>query len=469
MPASRVLVAAFVALIAALVTAAAAGAKTYEVNKRSDHAPNGCKKKDCTLREAVLAANARSGPDRIVLPKNKTYNLSIENTLPVGEDEAAEGDLDVTDTLRVNHSGKGRAKVDANGIDRVFDLLDGGSTTFKRIVIRGGNDPDAGDGGGGGIQVDQADLVLRRSSVSGNHADGNYGGGIELNGDENASFTMARSALSGNSSDSDSGALEAGDGPVVIQRSKVIGNTSGGTAGGLYLDMSEASRIVNSTISGNRGNSAGGIGGYGPLTIENSTIANNRALTGGAGGVDINNGGSSFVLRNSTFAGNSADGDGGGLLIGGVMGLQANALTIVRNSSEDGGGVFNDTDSPVEFQNTLIALNQAAGVGEDCANSPGAGDEFDSLGHNLLSELDTDSCEGFDATGDFVNSNPKLGKLKNNGGSTQTVALKKGSPAINKAAKSAPNKDQRGERRGKKPDIGAYERVKKKKNKKGRR
>jgi CSLREA domain-containing protein len=469
MSASRVVVAAFVALIAALVTAATAAAKTYEVNKRSDHAPNACKKKDCTLREAVLAANARDGSDRILLPQRKTYNLAIANTLPVGEDEAAEGDLDIGDPLRVSHPGKGRAKVDANGIDRVFDLLDGGSTTFKRIVIRGGNDPDAGDGGGGGIQVDQADLVLRRSSVSQNHADGSYGGGIELNGDENADFTMVRSALSGNSSVSDSGALEAGNGPIVIERSKVIGNTSGGTAGGLYLDMNETSRIVNSTISGNRGNSAGGLGAYGPLTIENSTIANNRALTGGAGGVDIDDSDSTFVLRNSTFAGNSAENNGGGLVIGGVIQVQANALTIVRNSSEDGGGVFNDTSDPVEFENTLIGLNQADGVGEDCANGGAAGYEFDSLGHNLLSELDTDSCEGFDATGDFVNSNPKLGKLKNNGGPTQTVALKKGSPAINKADKqSAPNKDQRGVKRGKKPDIGAYERVKKKK-KRGRR
>ena len=459
MSASRVAAAAFVALFAALLTAASAGAKTYEVNKRSDHAPNGCKKKDCTLREAVIAANARAGADRIVLPKNKTYNLSIENTLPVGEDEAAEGDLDVSDRLTVSHPGKGRAKVDANGIDRVFELLDGGSTTFKRVVIRGGNDPDAGDGGGGGIQVGQADLVLRRSSVSGNHADGSFGGGIELNGDENASFTMVRSAVSGNSSDSDSGAVEAGGGPVVVKRSKVIGNTSGGTAGGLYLDTQEPNRIVNSTISGNRADTAGAIGGYGPLTIENSTIANNRALTGGAGGVDIDASDDSFVLRSSTFAGNSADGDGGGLLINAVDRLQANALTIVRNSADNGGGVFNDTGDPAEFQNSLLALNQAATTGDDCT-----GDPFESLGHNLLSD-DTD-CDGFDATGDFVNSNPKLGLLKNNGGPTQTVALKKGSPAINEADKqSAPNKDQRGVKRGKKPDIGAYERVKKKKKK----
>jgi CSLREA domain-containing protein len=469
MSASRGVVAALVALVAALAMATSAGAKTYEVNKRSDHAPNGCKKKDCTLREAVLAANARDGSDRIVLPERKTYNLSIENTDP-GEDEAATGDLDITDFLRVTHPGKGRAKVDANDTDRVFELLNGGSTTFKKIVVRGGDDTDIEvDPGGGGIQVHQADLVLRRSSVSGNHADGSYGGGIELNGDENASFTMVRSALSGNSSESDSGALEAGGGPVAIERSKVIGNTSGGFAGALYLDTSEPNRIVNSTISGNRANSAGGIGGYGPLTIENSTIANNRALTGEAGGVDIDDSDSSFVLRNSTFAGNSADGNGGGLAIGDVSRVQANAVTIVRNSSDgNGGGVFNDADDPVEFQNSLIALNSVEGVGEDCANGPNPDDDFDSLGHNLLSELDTDSCEGFDASGDLVNSNPKLGKLKRNGGPTQTVALKKGSPAINKAAKSAPNKDQRGEKRGKKPDIGAYERVKKKKGKKRR-
>jgi Right handed beta helix region len=468
MSASRVVVAALVALVGALTIAGPAGAKTYEVNKRSDHAPNGCKKKDCTLREAVLAANAREGSDRIVLPERKTYNLSIANVDP-GEDAGGTGDLDVTDPLRLTHPGKGRAKVDANGIDRVFELLAGGSTTFKKIVVRDGDDVDIeADAGGGGIQVHQADLVLRRSSVSGNHADGSFGGGIELNGDENASFTMVRSALSGNSSDSDSGAVEAGGGPVVIVRSKVIGNTSGGTAGGLYLDTQEPNRILSSTISGNRANTAGGIGGYGPLTIENSTIANNRAVTGGAGGVDIDDGDGGFVLRNSTFAGNSADGAGGGLRIDAADRVQANTLTVVRNSSDSGGGVFNGTDDPVEFQNTLIALNQADGVGEDCANSAGAGDEFDSLGHNLLSTLDIDSCEGFDATGDFVNSNPKLGRLKSNGGPTQTVALKKGSPAINEADNSAPNKDQRGEKRGKKPDIGAYERVKKKR-KKGRR
>ena len=104
-----------------------------------------------------------------------------------------------------------------------------------------------------------------------------------------------------------------------------------------------------------------------------------------------------------------------------------------------------------------MALNSAASV----AATAGGPDDFDSGGHNLLSD-DAD-CAGFDAEGDIEDSNPKLGQLKDNGGLTQTVKLKKGSPAINNADKqSAPNKDQRGEKRGNKPDIGAYERIKKK-------
>jgi hypothetical protein len=458
MPASRVVVAAFVALIAALVTAASAAAKTYEVNKRSDHTPNGCKKKDCTLREAVLAANARDGSDRIVLPKNKTYNLSIENSIPPGEDEAAEGDLDVTDPLRITHPGKGKAKVDANRIDRVFHLLEGGPTNFKRVVVTGGQAPSGGNGGGG-ILTEDADLTLLRSGVNGNRneSNGNYGGGVELNGDSD--LTMLRSAMNGNVSDSDSGAIEGdGDATLVIMRSKLNSNVSDGDGGAIYLDGSDA-RIIQTTIAGNRANSAGGINGNGALSIDRSTIANNVATSGSSGGIET--GGDPTTITNSTIAGNRADEDGGGIEVNGPLAL--NAGTIVRNSSgEEGGGLFADTSDDIEVENSLIALNQAATVGDDCA-----GDPFESLGHNLLGTA-TD-CEGFDASGDFVNSNPKLGLLKNNGGPTQTVALKKGSPAINKADKqSAPNKDQRGEKRGKKPDIGAYERTKKKKGRKNK-
>ena len=54
---------------------------------------------------------------------------------------------------------------------------------------------------------------------------------------------------------------------------------------------------------------------------------------------------------------------------------------------------------------------------------------------------------------------PKLGQLADNGGPTDTVALKAGSPAIGRAnSDNAPNRDQRGIKRDAAPDIGAFER-----------
>jgi hypothetical protein len=453
-----------IAAIASLALAAPAAAKTYEVNKRSDHAPNGCKKKDCTLREAVIAANARSGPDRIVLPKNKTYHLRIVNSLPTGEEESAEGDLDVTDSLSVTHPGKGVAKVDANGVDRVFDVYAGAPLSLKRIGVTGGdadyNDADAGTpNGGGGIRA-AADLTLQRSRVVRNSQTAQYGGGIDLYDD--AGLTLRRSSVSDNESDDDGGAIDGDDGAIVVQRSKIVGNTADGNGGAMYF-FSPDSRIAKSTIAQNRaGSSGGGIHNTGgELTVTASTISGNSS-DGSGGGINITNSGE-LTMTNSTIEGNASAQEGGGIANpdGDVF---VNAVTIVRNAAEAaGGGVIYGTAAPgFDVENSLIALNSSP-LAPDCFADPV--DPFDSGGHNLIGD-DTD-CPGFDATGDFVNSNPKLGKLKNNGGPTQTVALKKGSPAINKAAKSAPNKDQRGVKRGKKPDIGAYERVKKKK-KKGR-
>jgi hypothetical protein len=223
----------------------------------------------------------------------------------------------------------------------------------------------------------------------------------------------------------------------VIKKSQVIDNETGPLTPGGGLEIasgSEPSRIVDSTIAGNTAHSMGG-GIYmygGSLSIANSTIAENTA----------------------------AD-SGGGIYLEPDAELHANAVTVVRNRATfAGGGVYNNSPLPVEFVNSLIALNVAP-LFTDCGDDGGLGQDYDSLGHNLVGD-DTD-CQGFTGTGDIVNANPKLGQLKSNGGPTQTVALKKGSPAINKAGNSAPNKDQRGKKRGKKPDIGAYERLKKKK------
>ena len=56
-------------------------------------------------------------------------------------------------------------------------------------------------------------------------------------------------------------------------------------------------------------------------------------------------------------------------------------------------------------------------------------------------------------------SDPRIGELADNGWPTKTIALRKRSPAIGHASMTtSPNRDQRGVRRDKRPDTGAFER-----------
>ena len=97
---------AFAAAVAlAAIAAPTASADFYPVTKHGDHAPDGCTKSDCTLREAVIAANANPGKDRILLPSKRPYHLS-RGGMP--DDVAFRGDLDVkNDPLRIYHGSSG--------------------------------------------------------------------------------------------------------------------------------------------------------------------------------------------------------------------------------------------------------------------------------------------------------------------------------------------------------------------------
>ena len=103
-------------------------ANTYAPTRLGDPVPNGCKKNDCSLREAVIAANNHSGDDDIVLKAGKTYKLSHGAGSPA-EDLARSGDLDIRDKVTIACSSRTKAIVDANNHFRVFE-------TFARTTLR---------------------------------------------------------------------------------------------------------------------------------------------------------------------------------------------------------------------------------------------------------------------------------------------------------------------------------------------
>jgi hypothetical protein len=225
--------------------------------------------------------------------------------------------------------------------------------------------------------------------------------------------------------------------------------------GGGVTPVDGDARIAISTIAGNETAENGGgfyFVGPGEGSISRSTISGNLASSSGAG-VAVS--GAALRIVNSTVASNRTPSYGGGVYTLGGGSVQLASTTVVRNvadsdlSGPDSGGGIYGTFSVV---NSIVALNLEGTTPEDCYASA-----VSSGGHNVLSTLGG-GCTGFDGPGDIVKANPKLGPLSDNGGPTETVALKKGSAAIGRAAASAPNRDQRGHKRDSQPDSGAYER-----------
>jgi hypothetical protein len=104
--------------------------------------------------------------------------------------------------------------------------------------------------------------------------------------------------------------------------------------------------------------------------------------------------------------------------------------------------------------NTIFAWNGAQ-YGEDIF----ADYFFTSLGHNLIHAIEGSDNDGnpWIAT-DLIGADPLLGPLGNNGGPTETMALRRGSPAIHTGASIAGIvTDQRGFSLDSPPDIGAFQ------------
>ena len=116
------LVAVFVKLV--FFQAHAVMAANFDVDRTDDSATaTGCTSapNDCSIRGAIIAANANPGPDVINLPAGN-YILTLTGT---NEDAAATGDLDITDSsgaLTMAGAEAATTVIDGNGTDRVFHI-----------------------------------------------------------------------------------------------------------------------------------------------------------------------------------------------------------------------------------------------------------------------------------------------------------------------------------------------------------
>ena len=498
----------------AITHASEATAATITVKINSDPGLIGNHK--CSLRLAIAAVNSPGvltpcgttsrSSNTIVLGAGH-YRLSVR---PSGTDDNSSGDLDITGASNLTLVGAGGTAtvIDASGLDdRALSIASRANVTVSKLAIHGGQAPSGstgtqGTGGvacapggagsaganGGGI-LNAGTLTLRDTVVDGNTAGtggaggaggaqttpsgcsgGTGGPGGSGGGIYNASrLTLIDSTVRANA------AGPGGPGGAGGSSSGAAGSGGSGGSGGLGGALYNQGMLTatGSFVSGNR---AGGGGGGGPgQTGGTGTTGTGLAGPGGPGGW----GGGVFStlkvlnLINSTLVDNLG-GEGGQGSQGGVGGsggavavrLGASTLvnaTIAHNvvglggssgtsggASGLGGGVFVDSTNAQEnsrLENTIVASNSGA----QCAGN--AQSAIADGGHNM--SFGDSTCPG-------VHADPELGSPRDNGGPTETLALGRGSPAINRVPKKGahcPGTDQRGVQRPQRGacDIGAFE------------
>lgn len=328
----------------------------------------------CSLRAAIMEANALSGADTITLA-GTTYLLSITGR---GEDAAATGDLDIT-TGTITLIGAGTSGeslttiINGNGIDRVFDLFTDSTVTMQRVAIMGGDSQDAlssnstSGNGGGGIRAWEANLTLTEVVLQNNRAT-NHGGGLSFTYNDFGrpkltTLSIASSTLTHNEAGINGGALIIGGGATAyLVNSDVISNTARAKStsginryggGGLYVGAGYTplgGNLLNTTVYLTQTTFSDNL----------TTDRNNNLISGAAWGGAIHLELAVVSISQSTFQENAAEGDFGGAIYSDNARLTVTASTFTHNRIlSEGGAIATGSVLFTDIRNSTFTNNQA--------------------------------------------------------------------------------------------------------------
>lgn len=346
----RGLLPCLVVLLAGLASAAAASAATITVDTTvDDDLGDG----ECSLREAILAANtdlprndcpAGSGPDRIVFTLAKGVTIALGSSLPT-----------ITDTLLVRGPGADLLTID--GVD-LHSILNFDPPTLGRwlgveeITLTRGL---ANLGGGALLATGQSGSLFRVVFYANQANSG--GGGIYINGDATSGSKVELDECWFRENDSlgpiGGGGLAASEQglEVLVDRTTFSGNRATGSSGG-GLSLTRASlRVERSTFSANEAEDYGGAivlhasGAPASLALRDVTVTANLANSdsdaeGGGGGlaafIDVGQT-ATLELANSILAGNldlsAAPSPDAFLLAGSLLTLTSSGFNLIGSNA----------------------------------------------------------------------------------------------------------------------------------------
>ncbi|MCZ6707630.1 MAG: right-handed parallel beta-helix repeat-containing protein, partial [Chloroflexi bacterium] len=227
------------------------------------------------------------------------------------------------------------------------------------------------DGASGVIQVEIVGLSLT----------GSTGGALEIkstNGAPTVRLTDLR--IDGNEATGNGGGILSAGADLTIDRSTIANNKAlgiDGDGGGIFFADGMLT-IDESTISNNmalgKSGDAGGIAfAQGTLTIDGSTLSGNEA--GSAGGALEVTGDANVTITRSTFSGNTAGNDGGAICLNGNSDSETTITDsmITDNTSTDGngGGIWNGEGDLAIKDSTIDRNDTVDGDGGGIFNEEG--------------------------------------------------------------------------------------------------
>jgi CSLREA domain-containing protein len=310
---------------------ASAGAFDFVVTRYDDPAPDGCLAADCSLREAVIAANVAADADRILL-SGGTYRLTLAGS---GEGDAATGDLDIKKDLEILGLGANLTRIDAQGMgEQPIQSSNSGTDLVLRKLAFQHSDTGALSLGIGTQLIE--DCEIRDNGTTANH--------IAILASIGSALTMRRTTVSGNT----------GVGVQLLQQAASLENVtiSGNGASELLVNLAVGFSCTHCTIVDPADSDTEVTVFDSTLELANTIVAGDCVL--GAGGAIDSLGG------NVESAGNTCQFDQASDTVGASSGaLALGAL------ADNGGPSGTRTHLPSAASTATGAANDALCLGDD--------------------------------------------------------------------------------------------------------
>jgi CSLREA domain-containing protein len=224
---------------------------------------------NCTLREAITAANSNTaqdactagtaGADLITFARGLAGTVTLGSTLP-----------NVSEPLTIRTDALGSVTLSGGGAVRILIVDAGAALTLEQLVLTAGAAPASS---GAAVQV-FGTLTLTNSRVTANSSAGGGAIFMAIGMAIGATATISGSTFSGNAATSSDGGAILVVGTLVVTASTFTGNTSPTFGGAIaILVVPTVNTVTNSTFVGNASPNGGAVVSGATLTVTHSTFS----------------------------------------------------------------------------------------------------------------------------------------------------------------------------------------------------